>query len=98
MKRLLLAATASAHFVDGARMQALATQYAELALAQTLRDGCSGAVTGSAAEPRLVVQALPVGSGALHGVAVSTSWSYSPLAGGRRQWHRDSSSTAVWCE
>ena len=96
---LLLVASASAHFVDGVRMQTLAAQLSDRALAQTLRDGCHGVTGGQSTAPRLVVRAVPAGSGTVHGIRIVSSWSYAPLAGGgRRDWHHDSSSTALWCE
>lgn len=96
---LLLVASTSAHLVDAVRMQALAAQHTTAALASATRNGCRAVHGSTLVASRLQVSAVPSAHGAVPGLAVWSVWRRAPLAGGSHgRTHRDSSSTAVWCE
>ena len=96
---LLLTASTSAHLVDTVRMQALAAQYTAAALASATRNGCGGIDGSTVAMSRMQVSAVPSARGTVPGLFVWSVWRRAPLAGGSHgRTHRDSTSTAVWCE
>ncbi len=96
---LLLVASTSAHLVDAVRMQALAAQYTAAALASATRNGCRAVDGSTVVASRLQVSVVPSAGEAVPALVVRSVWRRAPLAGGSHgRTHRDSTSTAVWCE